>query len=444
MNAAENCEMEPNETMEHTGIRTLSLAVCTIALLSTGCGRLLDREDRESFGTYGAEENEEEGNADLGEDPQSGGGISESCWDGVVQPGEVCQVQEPEERPAGIDPCSLSVADFDVDGRPDLAVPNSDPFIPPGGTHVANVLRGFGNGDFAPTKPYEAGAELPVGLAVGDFDGDGMIDVATANHEAQEVYVLANDGGFGAMGFEDPDAVFLGSTASSVTAGDIDNDGIDDMVVNTPQGVALLRGGPGGVLYYDMVDVGGMAMHSALADLDADGNLDLITVTGGGFTGSPAQLWVMQGAGDGTFPVSYQLDVDGSPQWVSVGDLNMDGDLDIAVSTHGPDQVLIFAGSGHGGFAEPWSYPVCAGPQAVAIGDMNNDGANDMVVACMEADLVEMYIQALDGEFELERWWGTGSRPVSVQVADLNLDGVLDVAWASQFSNTVGLVLSHP
>ena len=431
-----------NDQMERYGMRA-TFVICSVALMATGCGRMLDHEDSEPFGTYSGGANDDNGGGEPGEDPQSGGSISESCYDGEIQPGEVCQVQEPEERPAGVDPCSLSVADFDVDGRPDLAVPNSDPYIPPSGTHVANVLRGYGNGDFADAKPYAAGAELPVGLAVGDFDGDGMTDVVTANHSSNQVFVLGNEGGLGNMGFGDPEGTFLGSSASSVTAGDITSDGIDDIVVNTPDGVALLRGGAGGMLFFEMLDVGGMAMHSALADLDVDGKLDLATVTAPAF-GGQSQLWVMQGAGDGTFPQVVRFDVDGVPQWVTAADLNMDGDLDLVVTTHDPDQILIYAGSGHGGFAEPWSYPVCAGPQAVAVGDMNNDGANDMVVACMEADLVEMYIQQLDGEFELTRWWGTGSRPVSVQVADLNLDGVLDIGWASQFSNSVGLVMSHP
>jgi len=424
--------------MTQRGLMHAAVVLCGLAMVETGCGRMLDGDEREPFGTHG----DGEGDDLDDEDPRSGGELSESCFDGEVQPGEVCQVQEPETLPAGVDPCSLSVADFDVDGRPDLAVPNSDPYIPPSGTHVATVLRGFGNGSFGDSKPYAAGAELPVGLAVGDFDGDGMVDVVTANHDAQQVFMLGNDGGAGAMGFEDPSGTFVGSTASSITAGDYTGDGIDDVVVNTPDGVALAHGTASGeLLYVDTLSVGGMAAHSVLADLDGDGKLDLATVSNDGLAGG---LWVWQGGGDGSFPELNHMEVAGTPQWVSVGDLNMDGDLDLVVSSHVPSQVAIYAGSGHGGFAEPWTYPVCGGPQAVALGDMNNDGATDMVVTCTESDLIEMYVQGLDGEFELARWWGTGSRPVSAQVADFNLDGMLDIAWANQFSNSVGLVMSHP
>ena len=414
---------------------------CTASLLTAACGRIGDLEDREGFGSLGGDADD---NGDLGEEPGSGGTISESCFDGIVQPGEICQVQAPEELDAGIDPCSLSVADFDGDGRPDLAVPNSDPWITPGGTHVANVLRGYGNGDFAPTQPHAAGEELPVGLAVGDFDGDGKTDIATANNASLKAFLLRNSGGVGpGMGFAAPQGVSVAATASSVTAGDFDHDGVDDIVVNTPSGVALVRGTASGFQALETLDVGGAAMHSALADLDEDGWLDLVVAVSSSF-GSPGRLVILHGAGDGSFPERVEHDLAGDPWWVTVGDLNMDGDLDLVVADYSVASVSILLGNALGGFSPRTQIPVCWGPQSVAIGDMNNDGANDLVVGCMDSDTVALYLQIEDGEFELARWWKTGSRPVSVQVADLNLDGMLDVAWANQFSNSVGLVLSHP
>ncbi|HVH98826.1 MAG TPA: hypothetical protein VM869_08950, partial [Enhygromyxa sp.] len=118
---------------------------CTACLFTVGCGRLADVEDREGFSTYADDDGDGDDNDDLGEEPGSGGSISESCFDGEVQPGELCQVQAPEPIDAGIDPCSLSVADFDADGRPDLAVPNSDPWITAGGRIHGGAL-GLGEG----------------------------------------------------------------------------------------------------------------------------------------------------------------------------------------------------------------------------------------------------------------------------------------------------------
>ncbi len=412
---------------------------CSACLLASGCGRLADLEDREGFGSLGSS-GDGDGNDDLGEDPGSGGEVSESCFDGEVQPGELCQVQAPAPIDAGIDPCSLSIADFDSDGRPDLAVPNSDFWITPGGVHVANVLRGYGNGNFAPAEPHAAGEQLPVGLAVGDFDGDDRVDIATANNDSQKAFLLRNESG---MDFAEPEGIGVASTASSVAAGDFDNDGADDLIVNTPSGVALLRGGPGGFELLDMLDVGGSSMHAELVDLDEDGNLDLVAAVMSSL-GEAGRLVIFHGAGDGSFPERVEHVLAGDPWWVSSGDLNMDGDLDLVVADYSVNQVSILLGNALGGFSPRTEIGVCVGPQSVAIGDMNNDGANDLVVGCMDSDRVEIWLQVEGGVFELARWFGTGSRPVSVQLGDLNLDGMLDVAWANQYGNSVGLVVSHP
>src|SRR5262249_5493875 len=146
-----------------------------------------------------------------------------------------------------------------------------------GGTSVASVLRGYGNGDFSGVQSYTAGAWLPVGLAVGDFDGNGTPDIATANWQSQQAYVLNNTSSFG-MGFDSPVPTNLDGDASSIAAGDIDNDGRDDLLVNTPVGIQLLRGGSNGATLYDTLGVGtGTSEHAQLVDIDEDGNLDLVS-----------------------------------------------------------------------------------------------------------------------------------------------------------------------
>jgi hypothetical protein len=410
------------------------LVLCGLALLASGCGRMGDLEDVE-FGTAGPDD---DGDGIEGEAPGSGGTISESCQDGVLTTGEWCQIQPPEAPDAGIDPCSLSVADFDADGRPDLAVPNSDWNATSGGASVASILRGYGNGTFDSVQSYTAGAWLPVGLAVGDFDGDGRPDIATANWQSQQAYVLSNQGG--AMSFDSPVATNLDGDASSIAAGDIDNDGQDDLLVNTPVGIALLRGGPSGATLYDTLGVGtGTSMHAQLVDIDEDGQLDLVSAV----ADEADRIVVFHGAGDGSFFEQAEYPLGGDPAWVVAGDLNMDDDLDLAIAAYEQNAVTLYIGNAQGGFSSRTDIGVCTGPQSVAIGDMNNDGASDLVVGCSDSDTVQMHLQTADGEFELVRWWETGSRPVSVQVADLNLDGQLDIGWANQLGNTIGLVISQ-
>jgi hypothetical protein len=406
-----------------------------VVLLVSGCHRMGDLDDVQ-FGDEGPDTADDGGVE--GEPPGSGGEISESCQDGVLTSGEWCQVQPIEEPNAGIDPCSLSIADFDDDGRPDLAVPNSDWNATGGGQSVASVLRGYGNGSFGGVESYTAGAWLPVGLAVGDFDGNGRPDIATANWQSQQAYVLSNMGG--SMNFDSPTGTNLDGDASSIAAGDIDNDGLDDLLVNTPVGIALLKGGPDGASLYETLGVGtGTSIHAQLADIDEDGNLDLVSAV----SDVEDRVIVFHGAGDGSFPEQAEYPLGGEPWWVTTGDLNMDDDLDLAVAAFEQNAVTLYVGNARGGFSSRRDISVCVGPQSVAIGDMNNDGANDFVVGCSESDAVQMWLQTASGEFELIRWWATGARPVSVQVADLNFDGQLDIAWANQLSNTIGLVISQ-
>jgi hypothetical protein len=402
-----------------------------------GCGRMADFEGREGFSSYG----DDAGDQDSNDAPDNGEGpISESCYDGIAQPGEVCQVQT-GDVPAGIDPCALEVADFDSDGRPDLAVPNSDWLLPPGATHYSHVLRGYGNGNFGDAKPWDSGAAFPVGIAVGDFDGDDDVDIATANHESASAFVLTNEGG---MSFDEPIGEQVGATASTIAAGDIDGDGIDDLIVTLPGSIALILNTPAGPSVGGILDLGQLTpMHADLADLDSDGNLDLAVAAQD--IDATGQVVIFHGAGDGSFPERVTHPVGLAPWGVTAGDLDGDGDLDLVVSDNGDSTVSLLLGNDLGGFSSRTILPVCPGPQSVGIADMNLDGTNDLVVGCMESDQVQMWLQVgEEGEFELARWWHTGVRPVSVQVADLNLDGVPDIAWANQLSNTVGLVLSQP
>jgi hypothetical protein len=416
-----------------------SIVSCSLLF---GCGRLGDFEGREGFSSHGPDDDDDgdDDDDDLEDGPDTGEGpISESCYDGITQPGEVCQVQS-GDVPAGIDPCALEVADFDNDGRPDLAVPNSDWLMPTEGTHYSHVLRGYGNGNFGDAQPWDSGAAFPVGIAIGDFDGDADIDIATANHESGAAFVLTNDGG---MSFDAPTEASVPGTASTIASGDMNGDGIDDLVVTTPFGLALILNTPSGPSSAGMIDLGGLPpMHVVLADLDSDGNLDLAVTAQDAFTG---QVVILHGAGDGTFPERVLHPVGVAPWGIEAGDLDGDGDLDLAVADNSDATVSLLLGNDLGGFSARTVIAVCQGPQSVGIADMNLDGTNDLVVGCMESDRVQMWLQIGDeGEFELTRWWHTGVRPVSVQLEDLNLDGVPDIAWANQLSNTVGLVLSQP
>jgi hypothetical protein len=126
----------------------------------------------------------------------------------------------------GSGPTSVAVGDFNGDGWPDLAVANTGP---PG---TVSVLFNLGDGGFAPQVTYAAG-HSPRSLAVGDFNGDGRLDIAVVNGGDDDVGVLLNngDGGFAAQ------VTFaVGSDPSSVAAGDLNGDGTPDLAVTSYDG----------------------------------------------------------------------------------------------------------------------------------------------------------------------------------------------------------------
>ncbi len=142
----------------------------------------------------------------------------------------------------GINPCSMAVGDFNGDRVPDLAITNVI------GNSVT-VLLGDGSGGFAPVggSPFGVGMD-PVSVAVGDFNGDGKLDLATANSDSANVTVLLGNGSGGfAAAAGGPLAV--GFQPQSVAVGDFNGDGIQDLVTAnaiTNNVTLLLGNGSGG------------------------------------------------------------------------------------------------------------------------------------------------------------------------------------------------------
>ena len=153
-------------------------------------------------------------------------------------------------------------------------------------------------------------------------------------------------------------------------------------------------------------------------DLDGDGNVDLAIANQAG-----GNVSVLVGNGDGTFRAAVNYDAGRSPNFVAIGDLNGDGKPDLAIA--GVDNVSVLLGDGKGKFGPPGKYRTGI---AVAISDLNGDRRADLVIA--DSDGVSVLLGNGDGTFQAPVTNGTGDQAASVAIGDLNADGKPDVVTA--------------
>ena len=354
----------------------------------------------------------------------------------------------------GLAPGSMAVGDFDGDGKPDLAVASEDP-LPDGGYGLAKagVFLNQGGGSFAPQLIIslgDAGEQSPV-VVVGDFTGDGRPDLAVTTQDVNAVTVLLNEGaGWGHGGFLPQATYAIGSLSNgdkpvSIAAGDFNGDGLLDLAVANPgsDSVAVLLGQPGGSFAAQITystESGPQAV--AVGDFSGDGKPDIAVANGGDGT-----IDVLTNDGAGNFPSLAIYDTPGAdagsgPIALAVGDFDADGRLDLAVVDSNTQNVAVFLSlPDGGGFGQPVAYGVATYPYSVAVGDFNRDGKPDLAVACNNNSVYVLLNQGA-GTFAVQTDPpAVGSASRSVAVGDFNGDGKPDLAVANYSDGTVSVLL---
>ncbi|MEH2462372.1 FG-GAP-like repeat-containing protein [Nostoc sp.] len=327
----------------------------------------------------------------------------------------------------GSSPSSVTVGDFNADGKLDLAVANYS-------SNTVSVLLGNGTGGFANATNFTVGNNLN-SVTVGDFNGDSKLDLAVANlNYYGTVSVLL---GNGTGGFNTATDFSVGKGSRSVIVADFNNDGKLDLAISNfyDSTVSVLLGnGTGGFANATNFAVGAGPFSVAVGDFNGDGKLDLATPNF--YTSSTVS--VLLGNGTGGFANATNFSVGNYPKSVSVGDFNGDGKLDLAVANGNTVSVLL--GNGIGGFGTATDFTVGGGINSVTVGDFNGDGKLDLAVA--NGSTVSVLVGNGTGGFGTATDFSVGSNSSSVTVADFNIDGKLDLAVTNQGSNTVSVLLN--
>jgi hypothetical protein len=236
---------------------------------------------------------------------------------------------------------------------------------------------------FVAPLSYETGPGA-VSVAVRDFNGDGILDLAVANQGSSDVSVLLGNGDGTVQTARN---FATGSDPQSVVVGDFNGDGNPDLAVvdyNNNAGTVdvLLGNGDGTFRPARSYAAGGNLRSVAVGDFNGDGIQDLAIANRGNspplFT--DGNVSVLVGNGDGTFKPATTYAAGPYPTFVAVGDFNGDGIQDLSVL--GLDGVRVLLGNGDGTFqTSPFSYVVGPGPSSLAVGDFNGDGWANLAVA---------------------------------------------------------------
>jgi FG-GAP-like repeat len=329
-----------------------------------------------------------------------------------------------------------------------------------GGGGAANSPAPPASLNYVAGPTLTSGIGHPKGVVVADFNGDGKPDIAVSNFDTNTIAVFLNDG---SGNFSAPIVTnvqlnsSLGLNVGSLAVGDFNEDGKPDLVVATIAGgqvsIVLLGNGDGTFSQQPPIPNSFGFLRAEVADLNGDGHQDLVFALDG-------SLAVSLGKGDGTFGAMTTLPSASYPGLyfgLSVADFNGDGKLDIAATdfgsgTGGFGSLVFYSGNGDGTFANPTAVTlsIASFPGSLASGDFNGDGKRDVLIGFPNAAFIAFGNG--DGTFNLALnslefvYSGNSQTPttnsVTVLATKLTKDGKFDAVTSDFDTGTLQIAMN--
>ncbi len=287
----------------------------------------------------------------------------------------------------------------------------------------------------------------PRTVAWGDLNGDGIPDLVVVNRYDNTVSVLM---GKGDGSFKSQVTYLTGTQPTSVAIGDFSGDGKPDLAVSNygDNAVGVLLGNGDGTFQTEKTyGTGNGSSVVGVADFNGDGKLDLAVTNY-----SDNTVDVLLGNGDGTFQAAMASTTGVQPSWLAVGDLNGDGRPDLVICDSADNTISVLIGKGNGTFQPRVTYAVGYTPYSAVIADLNADGKQDVAVVNSTIDYtiigsptnpVSVLLGNGDGTLQSAKNYAVGNVPISITVGDFNGDGRSDLAVANRYDNTVSLLLGN-
>ncbi len=337
-------------------------------------------------------------------------------------------LQAKSDYSTGDNPTETTIGDFNGDGIQDIATTNKV-------DDTVGLFLGNGDGTFQAQTTLAVGT-TPNAIASTDFNGDGFLDIVTANSNSANVSILLGNG----------DGTFQASTTyattsspSSVEVGDLNGDGFQDIMTGdfSSNNVSVLLGNGDGTFQAETSYTVATPYDAILADFNDDGVLD---IAASDILSDTISIFI--GNGNGTFQAAVGFASGSEPYAIESGDFNDDGYVDLVSADNGGD-LSIYMGNGDGTFVSGVTYATGGTPRKVSVGDLNGDGILDLFAGNANALYAGVFLGNGDGTFQAQSTYATDFNTTSINVGDLNNDGVIDVVTTNANTDTINVFLAN-